>query len=798
MAMRSIFLVFGFLIAQSVHAQCPLNLDEPAVPVTDNLLLYFPFDGTLDNLGDPTYSATLSGATYTGTTCGEGLSFDGDDDYVLVSPNMVLNDDYTVTAWVTPNDSDDPMGIFSIRDQCTTTYRGYSKVQFGMGEYGVAPLSNQINKHIACTGWSGGDRYTNPGIIIPDLEATFVALTVENNNTEGRIVKLYINCVEYETEMTLDMTSFESFDPTIAYLTTIGASSSIAGYTNTFDGVVDEVRVYEDVLTHQEILDIYHTCALLDMEVERFPNCVNDSAEVILHNTEIDVEYQLFDITNGIYIDVPQAGDCGDLIFNTDLQTELTDYRIVATHTVSGCEVNLDSIISIEPEGGPLTEDIAISICEGDSVLVDETYIFDEGIYIDTISFDDACDSIITYTITEFTADDVNFSVTDSVGCYPLTIDFEDETDLPGGIASWDWDFGDGGTSTLENPDHAYAGPGPYDVTLTITSAEGCILDTTMRIIYPNILYFSDTESHLLCAEESVLIDGTLITDAGVYVDTISIGDYCDSIITHTVIIIDDLTVDFSYSDPNGCAPITVDFTDLTMTLSGGEGWFWTFGDGSLSYDQNPSHTYLDGGTYVVTLSVTSAGGCDYEITKTVIVDAMPQPIAAFSFDPPSPEIGDLIQFTDESINATAWLWTFGDGHISTNQNPSHAYSSIGSYNVQVVVTNGECTDTITKVIFIAEEIIFYVPNTFTPDGDSFNDEFLPVFTSGYDPYDYHLKILNRWGEVIFESYNAAYGWNGTYGGKLVQDGVYIWEIEFGDANNDQKHTHTGHINVLK
>ena len=106
--------------------------------------------------------------------------------------------------------------------------------------------------------------------------------------------------------------------------------------------------------------------------------------------------------------------------------------------------------------------------------------------------------------------------------------------------------------------------------------------------------------------------------------------------------------------------------------------------------------------------------------------------------------------------------------------------------------------DTLTKVIFIAEELIFYVPNAFTPDGDEFNDTFFPVFTSGYDPYDYHLTILNRWGEVIFESYNAAKGWDGTYGGTLVQDGVYVWKIEFGDINNDEKYYHTGHVTVLK
>ena len=110
---RVIFSFLLFLFLSNVgYSQCPLDLEEPAIPTTDNLQLYFPFDGNLDNYGNPIYSASLVGATYVVSECGEGLSFDGDDDYVLVSPTLNLTDDYTVTAWITPDDQDEPMGIF--------------------------------------------------------------------------------------------------------------------------------------------------------------------------------------------------------------------------------------------------------------------------------------------------------------------------------------------------------------------------------------------------------------------------------------------------------------------------------------------------------------------------------------------------------------------------------------------------------------------------------------------------------------------------------------------------------------
>ena len=74
-----------------------------------------------------------------------------------------------------------------------------------------------------------------------------------------------------------------------------------------------------------------------------------------------------------------------------------------------------------------------------------------------------------------------------------------------------------------------------------------------------------------------------------------------------------------------------------------------------------------------------------------------------------------------------------------------------------------------------------------------------PVFTEGFDPYDYHMTIFNRWGEILFESYNAAYGWDGTYKGLgLVDDGVYIWQIEFGETHTDKRNVSRGHVTILK
>ena len=124
-----------------------------------------------------------------------------------------------------------------------------------------------------------------------------------------------------------------------------------------------------------------------------------------------------------------------------------------------------------------------------------------------------------------------------------------------------------------------------------------------------------------------------------------------------------------------------------------------------------------------------------------------------------------------------------------------------GEYLVRLIAINDlpTCTDTAYQMVRIDDIILFYVPNIFTPDGDEFNETFAPVFTAGIDIYDFHLTIFNRWGETIFESFDPSKGWNGHYGdGGLADDAAYIWQIDFKETMSDKRHTHRGHVTVLK
>jgi gliding motility-associated-like protein len=93
---------------------------------------------------------------------------------------------------------------------------------------------------------------------------------------------------------------------------------------------------------------------------------------------------------------------------------------------------------------------------------------------------------------------------------------------------------------------------------------------------------------------------------------------------------------------------------------------------------------------------------------------------------------------------------------------------------------------------------LFYIPNSFSPDGNEHNQYFLPVITSGVDLYQYHMSIYNRWGEVIWETYNTNEGWDGTYNNSLCPDGTYTWVLRFGSPKNDEIKQYTGNLTIIR
>jgi gliding motility-associated-like protein len=280
----------------------------------------------------------------------------------------------------------------------------------------------------------------------------------------------------------------------------------------------------------------------------------------------------------------------------------------------------------------------------------------------------------------------------------------------------------------------------------------------------------------------------------------------CISIDSMTVTVEELPVVSFFGDVLQGCESHTVNFLNTSITSSNFADCIWEFSNGdTVTGCGSVSYSFLDGGLYDVTLTTTSINGCVNSETYTDYIYI--ENFADAAFSPSETVVTNImteVLFLNESQNATDYSWDFGDDTAgSSDVNPSHVFpdQEADIYNVELIAnTPLGCADTAYALITVNEEVLCYVPNTFTPDGDQFNQYFQPVFASGYDPSDFKLLIFNRWGEVIWESNDASIGWDGTYGGNqdLVQSGTYAWKIEFGSSQTDENFVLTGHVTLLK
>ncbi|HGY89785.1 MAG TPA: PKD domain-containing protein [Planctomycetes bacterium] len=323
-----------------------------------------------------------------------------------------------------------------------------------------------------------------------------------------------------------------------------------------------------------------------------------------------------------------------------------------------------------------------------------------------------------------------DFSGTPLSGTTPLVVAFSDLS--TGGVTSWSWDFGDGTTSTAQNPSHTYTSAGSFDVTLTVTGPGGS--DTLTKTAYvtatttppvadfsgtplsgaaPLIVAFTDLSTGSVTSWSWNFGDGASSTaqnpshtyaSAGTYTVSLTVtGPGGSDTMTKTgYVVVSEAppVADFSGTPLSGTAPLVVAFTDLSTGSV--TSWSWNFGDGTTSTAQNPSHTYASTGSYTVSLTVTGPGGSD-TMTKTAYVNVgVPAPTADFSGTPLSGTAPLIVAFTDLSTGSvTSWSWNFGDGASSTAQNPSHTYASAGTYTVSLTVTGPGGSDTMTKTGYV-------------------------------------------------------------------------------------------------
>ena len=306
-------------------------------------------------------------------------------------------------------------------------------------------------------------------------------------------------------------------------------------------------------------------------------------------------------------------------------------------------------------------------------------------------------------------------------------------TDTLGTLTGWIWDFDDNGSSgNTPAPSHLYTDGDSYDVTLTVINNVGCK-------------------------------------------DSIS----------QNVIINDKPLVSFIATMSSACIPATISFTNTSINAVTHQ---WLFGNGSTTTEHSPIITYTTPGNYSVTLTSTSAEHCTNYYQQTIHLYQGPE--AAFSANPSATITGTNIAFSNNSVNATSYSWDFNDGVSSNDFNPTHNYMLPGTYQVWLYAQNNyNCIDSTSREIVVEQSVTFFMPNALTPNNDGTNDFFGPKGL-GINNDEYAFYIYNRWGELVFQSKDVNYLWDGIAlnTGNMCPQGVYTWVVFF------KNHGGTNHL----
>ncbi|MES2588891.1 MAG: gliding motility-associated C-terminal domain-containing protein, partial [Bacteroidota bacterium] len=158
----------------------------------------------------------------------------------------------------------------------------------------------------------------------------------------------------------------------------------------------------------------------------------------------------------------------------------------------------------------------------------------------------------------------------------------------------------------------------------------------------------------------------------------------------------------------------------------------------------------------------------------------------------------NIINFENTSQNATLFSWSFGN-EISTEENPTYDFSNVEENSIVNLKATNQfgCFDSTSTILQYKSLQTFYIPNSFTPDGNKFNNTFSPVFSSDFKVFSYRFRIFDKWGELVFETRDYQSSWDGTFHEKIIQDGIYGWEIVFQD-DNFKLNKFIGHVSLIK
>jgi len=511
--------------------------------------------------------------------------------------------------------------------------------------------------------------------------------------------------------------------------------------------------------------------------------------------------------------------------------TTNTTYSVVYT-SANGCvSPSVSADIIVKPN--PIVTVVNDTICIGSSTTITSTVDLPGGSYTwsplpsSSNSITVTPNTTSTYTViynlqgcTDTASATVVVNPIPVASTSNTTICFGDvatltaSANLPNGTYLW---------STSETTNSIQVSPGTtttYSVAYTLNN---CTSPSVNAIVTVNPIPVVTLSSATICEGDNVTLTATPNLTGGSYtwgplnaiggasqtlspsVDTTLTVIYtllnCPSLPASGTVTVNPLPiVTFSSNIVEGCAPLSVTFTATDQTNTT---YNWSTSNALTGTGSSTTILFPTGGTFDVTLAATTINGCfaSGSIANYIYVEDLPNadfqsPISIFTNE------AQYVQFSNFSTGATNYVWNFGDGQMSTEVEPSHIFqSTMNGYTINLIaLTDLNCLDSMSISIGYQYNELYYIPNSFTPDGDQNNQVFLPIFYSGYDPLNFEMQIYNRWGEVLFETRNVLFGWDGSVGeeGLDAQEGVYTYRILFKNPDLDERVVVTGTVNLIR
>ncbi|WP_421875093.1 PKD domain-containing protein [Marinoscillum sp.] len=431
------------------------------------------------------------------------------------------------------------------------------------------------------------------------------------------------------------------------------------------------------------------------------------------------------------------------------------EFTVVVTYAYGGASDSYSHTIDVVVDQ-PLVLDLGDDqvICESESVRLESNISVDSAFWtnsagdtVSTASFYDAsdadtyklvvyqstCTADATVKVTTVPKPEAGFQVSSNEICVgePVNLSSIVQSAPGDAIESFDWSFGDGTSSTLQNPSKSYSSSGTYTISLTVASSEGCS-DSYSEVVTVNPLPFVSFSVTSTCqGQEIALINNTTLADASGLTYYWDFGDgknATDVTPSQTYTSPGDYTITLTATSGNGCSAsssqvVTISprpqgnfqlkndvdevitaacsqqevfFDNNTIDPNGDPiSYSWDFGDGSTSTLSDPSHTYSASGTYTIVLEMTTVSSCVYIQERTLTINPLVDVDFSFSNVCDGEEVSFVNNSTISSGSNISYLWDFGDGTSSSQVNPDHTYSTYGEYSVSLTAESNRGCETV-------------------------------------------------------------------------------------------------------